>query len=122
MTMKTGKIHSGASQAVLQYLRQHPDVQIPYIEISNALGYENSFTVANAVGYLLRTGINIKRPMRGVVIYHSGKIESTGREYTTRQEYFEYVGSSAGIPIVKGEDHEMYVLVPLAQFVKLRDE
>ena len=64
------------SSRVLEYLRAHSDVVIPYEEIARELGLKSRPHVVNAVGHLRNRGIApIERPMRGTVIYHSGKVD-----------------------------------------------
>ena len=114
MTASKGVVkHPRVSQRMLEYLRQNPDITIPYPELERVLNVPGA-TVSNAVNTLIRAGMEIDRPMRGVVIYHSDKQPPK----TRTSDVFEYVGSSKGFPIVRGEDHEMYVLFPLHEYLK----
>jgi hypothetical protein len=105
--------HPGASQKVLAYLRAHADTVVPYREIESALEYPG-YAVANSMTHLISKGLPIDRPSKGMVIYHSTK----QLEKPAGNMIFEYIGSSNGIPIVRGENHEMYVLTPLYEYVK----
>lgn len=93
-----------ASQRVLEYLRENPNIQIPYPEIARHLGVGNEYSVSNAIGYLIEKGVNIERPMRGMVIYHPTETGPVKPE----SKLYEYVGTSHGIVIVRGEDNELY--------------
>jgi DNA-binding Lrp family transcriptional regulator len=68
--------HPGTTRAVLDYLRVHPDQVIPYEEIARYLGLTSRPHIVNAVGHLVRRGVaDIERPIKGTVIYHSGKVD-----------------------------------------------
>jgi|ERR1700678_726690 len=67
--------YPGASGALLEYLRRNADVVIPYKEIMTALDMP-AYTVSNAVNHLINRRITpLERPMKGMVIYHSGKVD-----------------------------------------------
>lgn len=118
--------HNGASQAVMTYLRQHCNVAIPYPEIQKAIGADQKFTVPNAITHLIAKGMPIERPMTGFAIYRTmpkvpepptpeSKALDTEPELPT-QKLYEYVGNSKGITIVRGEDDELYRVIPLFDF------
>lgn len=108
--------HFGATQQVLAYLRAHPDVTIPYTEVSHETGVRLA-TLSNSIGYLIEKGVSVERPMRGMVIFHSTRqAKATPKPHTS--DVYEHVGSSDGFIIVRGEDNEMYVLTPLRLYLK----
>jgi hypothetical protein len=62
----------GASQRVLEYLRQNPDIVLPYKELQRELDLPD-YTVTNSVQLLIGKRVaDIERPIKGMVIYHSG--------------------------------------------------
>jgi hypothetical protein len=58
---------------VLEYLRQNPDIVLPYKEIQRELDLPD-YTVTNSVQMLIAKRVaDIERPIKGMVIYHSGQ-------------------------------------------------
>ncbi len=107
--------YGGASNAVLDYLRQNPNVVIPHVEIMRALKYPD-YTVSNGITHLISKGFPVTRPARGQVLYRPVP-EPAAPEKTTSQLY-EYVGNTAGKVLVRDENKELYVLVPLNIFIQ----
>ena len=116
ITREQGR-HTGASQQVLTYLHEHANIAIPYPEISKAIGARESYTVPNAVGNLISKGIPIEKPMTGFALYRTGPTPAPVPEKPSTT-LFEYVGKTANHTIVRGEDEELFVLVPLVEWVK----
>lgn len=123
---KNGRGHTGASQQVLTYLREHANTVIPYPELHKAINAEDKFTVPNAITHLVAKGLPIERPIRGFAVYRtlpqatfedSKGLEVPDEPVTPTQKLYEYVGESRGIVIVKGEDNELYVVAPLVEFM-----
>jgi hypothetical protein len=119
--------HNGASQAVMTYLRQHCNVAVPYPEIQKAIGAEQKFTVPNAITHLIAKGMPIERPMTGFAIYRTlpkaieaEPVPEPEPEVPT-QKLYEYVGNSDKVVIVRGEDMELYVVLPLTKFMGMDD-
>lgn len=110
--------HNGASQQVLTYLRENPNVTIPYAEIKGAIRAAHDYTVANAVGSLVEKGIPIERPQRGLCIYRPVPIAPEKAPSDNMQRLFEYVGESGDYIIVRDEVMKMYVLKPLSDLFK----
>jgi hypothetical protein len=124
---KSGRGYTGASQAVMTYLREHANTVIPYPEIKKAIGAEAPLTVPNAISHLIAKGMPIERPMSGFAVYRTmpkapepptpeSKALDTEPEKPT-QKLYEFIGQSGGVTIVKGEDNELYVVSPLAEYV-----
>lgn len=112
----TGRIRNvNTSGRVLDYLRQHSNTDIPQIEIKRELGLGES-TVSNAVVHLRAKGINIVRPGRGIYRLVTGPTPTPEPEIPT-QKLYEYVGNSEAMVIVRGEDSELYVVLPLVKFM-----
>jgi hypothetical protein len=104
--------HSGSSNKVLAYLRANPDVIIPYVEIERALTFPN-YTVSNAVGRLIEIGHPIEKPQRGQCIYRSKRETGTTRIADPTVPLYEYIGSSLGRIVVRDENKELFVLMPI---------
>jgi hypothetical protein len=125
-----GRGHTGASQQVLTYLREHCNTVIPYPELTKAIGAKEKFTVPNAITHLVAKGLPIERPMRGFALYRTIAVAKAPEPPTPEsktldtepkspsQKYWEFVGNSGGLKIVKGEDEELYVVFPLYQYVR----
>jgi hypothetical protein len=119
--------HNGASQAVMTYLRQHCNIAVPYPEIQKAIGAEQKFTVPNAITHLIAKGMPIERPMTGFAIYRTlpkaveaEPVPEPEPEVPT-QKLYKYVGNSDKVVIVRGEDMELYVVLPLTKFMGMDD-
>lgn len=113
----TGRVRNvNTSQRVLGYLQDHANIDVPATSIKRELGLEDSTVVSNAVVHLRSKGINIIRPMRGIYRYVSGPREEETPEIPT-QKLYEYVGNSETMVIVRGEDNELYVVLPLVKFM-----
>lgn len=70
---KRSVLYRGASARVLEFLRTNADVVLPYGEIQRSLEIP-AYTVSNSIQLLIGKNIaNIERPIKGMVIYHSGK-------------------------------------------------
>lgn len=114
--------YPGASQKVLQYLRAHPDVMIPYREIESSLGFP-AYTVANSIVHLISKGANIDKPMRGTVLFRSAKqVEMPSAPAPQipswpNHELFEYVGMMESRSIIRGENDQLFVAIPLQAFL-----
>lgn len=119
---KNGRGHTGASQQVLTYLREHCNTVIPYPELSKAIGAVDKFTVPNAITHLVAKGLPIERPMRGFAMYRTVapeplEIPQESEPIAPTNKYYEFVGNSDRIVIVKGEDDELYVITSLSDFL-----
>jgi hypothetical protein len=125
---KDGRGHTGASQQVMTYLRQHANTVIPYPELKEAIGAKDKFTVPNAITHLVAKGMPIERPMRGFAVYRTmPKVgfaseadpvpEPVQEPEKPTQKLWEFVGNSKGVTIVKGEDDELYVVTPLIEWI-----
>lgn len=111
--MKSGA-HTGASQTILSYLRQNPNVHIPYKDIEKATGLP-AFTVSNSISHLIARGVNVERPMKGVAMFKGGPKAPPPipeQPFLTVKLY-EYVGISGGTIVVRDEEEELYRLEPL---------
>ncbi len=108
--------HSRTTQNVLGYLRENQNIELPYTDIQKALNLP-TYSVSNAITYLIAKGIPVSRPMRGVALYQpSGVIRpaiSLAKPIKVTSKLYEFVGNSKGRVIVKGEDDELYTLSPL---------
>jgi hypothetical protein len=111
----TGRIkHPGSSQRVLAYLRENSNTDVPASEMVTQLVLQST-TISNAVVHLISKGINITRPTRGIYRYNTGPTPIELPKPTPIKLY-EYVGTSKGITIVRGEDEELYRVIPLFDF------
>lgn len=106
----TGR-HNGASQQVLAYLRENPNITVPYAELKRVIHAMNDHTVSNAVTNLISSGVPIDRPQRGFCIYRPVPIAP---EKAPLGKLFEYVGESGDYIIVRDEVQKLYILKPLA--------
>lgn len=116
-----GRGHTGASQQVLTYLREHCNTVIPYPELHKAIGAKDKFTVPNAITHLVAKGLPIERPIRGFAMYRTEpKPLEIPDEPTVlpTQKLYEFVGNSDRVVIVKGEDDELYVVTPLSEWIQ----
>ena len=117
-----GPRHNGASQQVMTYLRDHANTVIPYPELHKAIGAQDKFTVPNAITHLIAKGMPIYRPMRGFAIYKTEPVPLEIPEETPEEapgnKYWEFVGNSDKVVIVRGEDDELYVIKPLSEYLK----
>ena len=113
----TGK-YTHSMQRILSYLRENANVEIPYKDIQRDLGLP-AYTISNGIGYLVAKGVPVTRPMRGVCIFRPN---SNNRQTTqppaadkpkASRDVYEYVGSSQGHLIVRGENDDLYILKPL---------
>lgn len=117
---QNGRGHTGASQQVLTYLREHCNTVIPYPELHKAIGAQDKFTVPNAITHLVAKGLPIERPIRGFAMYRT---EPKALEVPDEpvvlptQKLYEFVGNSDKVVIVKGEDDELYVVTPLSEWI-----
>jgi hypothetical protein len=110
--------HPGASQKVLAYLRAHPDVTIPYAEIEAALHYPG-YAVSNSITHLTSKGVHLERPIRGMVVYRSSHEMPAAPPNKTRDtRLFEYIGQMKDRAVIRGEDDQLYVAIPLEAFYR----
>lgn len=107
---RTGR-HTGASQQVLAYLRDNPNVTIPYQEIKRAIHATEDHTVSNAITNLITQGVPVERPTRGMCIYRPVPITPE----KALSKLFEYIGQSGDYIIVRDETESLYILKPLAE-------
>jgi hypothetical protein len=112
----TGRIQNpNTAGRVLAYFRENANVDIPNLEIKNALDLPES-TVSNAIVHLRSKGIRLDRISRGIYRYSPSAADVKTVEIPT-QKLYEFVGNSGGVTIVKGEDDELYVVTPLVEFI-----
>jgi biotin operon repressor len=115
----SGRIKNpNTSGRVLAYFRENANVDIPNIEIKNALGLEES-TVSNAIVHLRSKGIRVDRISRGIYRYSpsAADVKPDPEPELPTQKLYEFIGNSGGVTIVKGEDDELYVVTPLVEFI-----
>lgn len=103
--------HNGASQQVLAYLRENPNITVPYAELKRVIHAVNDHTVSNAVTNLIASGVPIERPQRGFCIYRPVPITPE----KALSKLFEYIGQSGDYIIVRDETESLYILKPLAE-------
>lgn len=98
-----------SSTRVLEFLKRNANLELTYVEIQRACELP-AYAVSNAIGHLISKGFDIQKPMRGVAVFRAGGMkESTKPE----SKLYEFVGTSQGKVIVRGEDNELYVIAPL---------
>jgi len=124
MTVSTPVVkhrNNGMSQRVLSYLRDYPYEVVAHSEISKALGATPE-QVSNAIIHLMsRTNIPVTRPMRGMAVYSPQRASDVRPVEPvepvpaprTPADLYELVGQSNGRKIVRSEDGELWVLMPL---------
>lgn len=119
---------NGSSQKVLDYLRKNPNVQVSYNEIAEQTGtrYE---VMSNYIQHLINVGVDISKPARGIVIYHSGQVAVLARTeprpepepepgtYIPSAPLYEFIGNSSGMALARDENMEVYVLVSLKEWM-----
>lgn len=108
----------GATQKVLEYLRKHPDVSVPYTEIYHETGLRIA-TISNSVGYLIDKGIGVERQMRGMVIYHSARqVTPVKPPVKATTELYEYIGDMGDRAVIRDWNNQLYVAIPLEAFYR----
>lgn len=143
------KRNTNTTTRVMDYLRRNPDIVIPYQEIARELNLRTTPEIGNAVSYLVKRGIaDIDRPIKGMVIYHSGNVtekqrqniadalaekgeaewplpESPAETQARIQDamayvspQFDYVGKMQAYSIIRDSADDLYVAMPLMAFLQ----
>lgn len=108
------------SDKVLAFLKQHANTMVSLNEISDATGLERDVAASTMSHLRTRALLNIETPMRGQYIYHSGPKAPIQAKAKVGDQLYEFVGTTLGVTIIRDEQNELYVPVPLNQYLQMK--
>lgn len=110
----------GKSEKILAFLKTHANVLISLAEISEATGLSRSDASSGLSHLRERAMLNIEAPMRGQYIYHSGPKAPIAPKTKVGDQLYEFVGATLGVTIIRDEQNELYVPVPLSEYLRMK--